>query len=68
MSDKPMRERMPEVTRFIDSLRDAFGKEDIDVSIKRGLEQGTFYAEENGYTVGVNPDIYDGMPEFEWRE
>ncbi len=37
MGDKPLREEMPEVARFIDVLRDAFGRAAVDPSLSRGL-------------------------------
>lgn len=45
---------MPLVAAFIDDLRDAFGAETINASIRRGMagEPG-FFASENGATLGV---------------
>lgn len=48
-----MREAMPQVTEFIDACRDAFGVAEVDGWIRAGLKDGTFWAEEGGYTVGV---------------
>lgn len=47
-----MRERMPKVTAFIDAMREAFGAAEVDAMIRAGLQDGSFRAEENGYTVG----------------
>jgi hypothetical protein len=46
---------MPTVAIWIDSLRDAFGKAEIDQRIRQGMkgEPGAFYAAENGNTVGT---------------
>ena len=49
-----LRETMPQVTAWIDELRAAFGAEGIDAAIRAGLQgQDTFYACENGLTVGT---------------
>lgn len=54
MKPKNLRAEMPTVAAFIDALRDTFGKEAIDAQIKKGMQgQPTFYASENGYTVGT---------------
>ena len=51
---KPLRQSMPETTAFIDAMRDAFGPENINRSIKAGIEgQPTFYARENGQEIGT---------------
>lgn len=57
MSDvkKPMRELMPHCAAFIDSMREAFGAEAIDESIKQMRREGTWYAIENGYVLGNPP-------------
>lgn len=60
MSKKSLREDMPHVTVFIDSLRAAFGTEMIDKQIRRGMRgEPTFWASENGIEVGTrsNPEI-----------
>lgn len=45
---------MPETAAFIDACRDAFGADEINASIKAGLAgKPTFYASENGRTVGT---------------
>lgn len=51
---KKLREQMPEVTKFIDSLRAAFGPDCIDQQIRKGMKgETTFWASENGHTVGT---------------
>ena len=50
-----LREKMPGVAAFIDSLRQAFGKEMVDHMIRTGLRDGTFWAVENGLVVGQPP-------------
>jgi cation diffusion facilitator family transporter len=51
-SPSHFREKMPSVTAWIDSLREAFGKEMVDKMIRTGLREGTFWAVENGLVVG----------------
>lgn len=51
-----MRDRMPECAAFLDELRRVFGKDEVDGWIRVGLKRGTFYASENGHTVGVEQD------------
>ena len=47
------REKMPEVTAFIDSMREAFGRDEIDAQIRKGMKGGDeFFARENGITYG----------------
>lgn len=54
MSKTNLREQMPEVTAFIDELREAFGKEHIDQQIRRGIKgEPVFYAKENGHQIGT---------------
>lgn len=51
---KPLRQAMPETAAFIDALREAFGPESINPSIKAGIDgQPTFWARENGQEVGT---------------
>ena len=51
---KPLRDTMPECAAFIDACREAFGADGINASIKAGMDgQPTFYASENGRTVGT---------------
>lgn len=49
-----LRTAMPTTTAIIDDLRAAFGREDIDAQIKRGM-QGIpgFWAREGGREVGT---------------
>ena len=45
---------MPETAAFIDAMREAFGAENINPSIKAGLNgQPTFWAKENGQEIGT---------------
>lgn len=55
-----LREKMPGVTAWIDSLREAFGKEMVDKMIRTGLRDGTFWAVENGLVVVLSLN-------FGWR-
>ena len=49
MSKISMREQMPEVASFIDSLREAFGKDEIDIQIRKGMRgEPEFFAREIG--------------------
>lgn len=51
---KNLREEMPAVTAWIDSLRDAFGADEINAFIKSGMAGvPVFYASENGRQVGT---------------
>lgn len=48
-----LRAEMPATTAWIDSLRAAFGADQINPSIKSGMEGGSaFYASENGHVLG----------------
>ena len=54
MSKVSMRDKMPGVSAFIDAMREAFGKEEIDKQIRAGLKgEPVFYARENGYVLGT---------------
>lgn len=55
MSRKNARTAMPLVTAWVNDLRGAFGTDLIDGLIAKATTEGlpTFYASENGYTVGV---------------
>lgn len=56
-----MRERMPKVTAWIDALRDAFGRAEVDGWIRDGMANGSFCAKENGHTVGCqSADVNNG--------
>lgn len=50
-----LRTEMPITADFIDALRDAFGKEGIDASIRKGMAgvPGFFHASEAGRSVGT---------------
>lgn len=59
---KPLRQTMPTVSAFIDEMREAFGADEINASIKAGMAgQPTFYACEGGVTVGTK-DTRTGFP------
>jgi hypothetical protein len=48
-----LRLAMPTTAAWIDSLRAAFGADQIDPSIKSGMKGGSaFYASENGHVLG----------------
>ncbi len=52
---KNMRDDMPTTAAFIDSLREAFGADMINDQIRKGIKgEPTFYAQENGLTLGTN--------------
>lgn len=54
MSNQNLRDEMPEVTAFIDSMREAFGKDHIDYQIRRGMRgEPVFFAQENGRQIGT---------------
>ena len=54
MTKPTMRDQMPEVAAFIDQMRQAFGKEEIDQQIRRGMRgEPTFYARERGQVIGT---------------
>lgn len=40
----------------MDEMREAFGKEEIDSAIRSGMVSGGFYAQENGYALGIKTD------------
>jgi len=55
-SKKNLRDDMPMTAAFIDNLREAFGVEMINDSIKGGMAgDGSFYAKENGLEIGSRP-------------
>lgn len=55
MSEKPMRQAMPTVAQWIDDLREEFGAESIDESIRAGMrgEPNQFHATEGGHEIGT---------------
>jgi hypothetical protein len=53
MDKKPLRQTMPTVAAWIDSLREAFGADAVNPAIRNGAAGGShFYAEENGHAIG----------------
>lgn len=49
-----LRERMPEITAWLDGLRSAFGADCINQAVRRGIAgRPTFHAAENGIEVGT---------------
>lgn len=47
---------MPETAQFIDRMREAFGAEMINQSIREGMAgEGSFYAKEAGVEIGSRP-------------
>lgn len=51
---------MPVVTLFIDECRAAFGVNTVNQQIRRGMHgEKTFFAAENGHTVGIEFDTPD---------
>lgn len=54
MSKTNLREEMPKIIEWVDSLRDVFGKAMIDGQIRKGIKgEPTFYARENGHELGT---------------
>lgn len=58
-----MRDKMPACAAFIDSLREVFGREEIDDAIRRGLHPTCpphlrFFATENGHAIGRRPEDF----------
>jgi hypothetical protein len=52
-----MRADMPIVSAFVDACRDAFGVAEVNASIRSSLAgSDTFYASENGHTIGKPSD------------
>jgi len=52
---------MPVTASFIDQMREAFGRVEIDAQIRRGMQgSDTFYAKENGVEVGTMPRRREG--------
>lgn len=51
---KDLRAEMPESAAFIDRMRAAFGKDMVDLQIRRALKgEPTFFAIENGVMIGA---------------
>jgi len=51
--DGYMRQTMPEVSAFIDSMRAAFGVDEINAALRLGKAAGTFWAAEGDQVVGA---------------
>ncbi|HIH2745455.1 TPA: hypothetical protein ACYLN4_001139 [Burkholderia lata] len=49
------KEDMPEISRFIDSLCDVFGREEIVSAMRKGKADGTFWAMEGQFVFGSPP-------------
>jgi hypothetical protein len=64
MAKANLREEMPQVTAFIDRLRNTFGRANIDDVIRRGMKgEPVFFASENGHTIGTDwPDVKPPSP------
>jgi hypothetical protein len=63
MSKPNLREEMPQVTAFIDRLRNTFGRDNIDAVIRRGMKgEPVFYASENGHTIGTDWSYVEPSP------
>jgi hypothetical protein len=55
-----LRTEMPVVAAFIDEMRKAFGVDAVNQQIRRGMKgEQTFFATENGRTVGTAMDVPD---------
>lgn len=51
---KPVSHPMPETAAFVAAMKTGFGEQEIDEAIRRGKAgEPTFYARENGRTVGT---------------
>ena len=49
-----MREKMPLVSEFVDEMRAVFGADQINASIKAGMNgEPRFFARENGHQIGT---------------
>ncbi len=54
MKQKELREKMPEIAAWVDEMVAVFGKDEVHGQIRRGIAgELTFYAQENGHTVGT---------------
>lgn len=59
-SGKPLRVSMPETAAFIDALREAFGADQVDPSIRAGMRgEPCFYAREGGHQLGCPETVAD---------
>ena len=51
---EPVSHPMPEIAAFVAQMKSAFGEQEINEAIRRGKTgEPTFYAAENGHTVGT---------------
>lgn len=50
-----LRDAMPKTAEFIDAMRDAFGPDEINTAIRKGMAglPGRFHAVENGNEAGT---------------
>ena len=55
MAKGSLRTEMPIVAKIVDDFRDAFGADNINSVIRRGIqgEPGRFHAVENGHEIGT---------------
>lgn len=64
---KDLRQQMPETAAFLDEMRKVFGKESIDVQVRKALKgQPTFWARENSHMLGVRDTSADHA--LKWDE
>lgn len=57
-----MRDQMPTCAQWVDELRDAFGKSDVDAAIREGMKADAefrFHAAEGEHAIG-RPNDRDG--------
>lgn len=62
-----LRDSMPTCAAFIDAMREAFGADQVDPSIRAGMrgEAGKFWAREGGHELGTPPEPCDV---YLWRK
>lgn len=66
---QPVRHPMPEIAAFVANLKSAFGEREIDEAIRRGKAgEPTFYARENGRSVGTARSSVAGAVAHELAE
>lgn len=67
-----MREVMPSVAQTIDELRAAFGADEIDGQIRRGMKgEPVFHAQEGGHQVGTPikyAAVFPALPSPSWHK
>ena len=50
-----LREKMPCTSAWVDELRTAFGEDEINQAIRKGMAgKQTFHARENGFEIGTS--------------